>query len=154
MEEDRGDGQSKYQSLTQAGSIFVDVMLEGDGVGIVRYNEDAQPLQPITTLGDPGDPLDSTRQDTKDIINGPGLTPSGATSIGDGIFEGRQILNAAGPGYDVRALVVLTDGKVNRERWIADVAAPHLPSKDTLKAIGTASPLMSRDCGNNSRNTG
>jgi hypothetical protein len=123
MAEDRGDGQSKYQSLRQAASIFVDVMLEGDGVGIVRYNEDAQPLRPITTLGDPGDPLDSTRQDTKDILNGPGLTPSGATSIGDGIFEGCQILNAAGPSYDVRALVVLTDGKENRERWIADVAA-------------------------------
>ena len=41
MTEDRGDGQSKHQSLKEAASIFVDVMLEGDGVGIVRYNQDA-----------------------------------------------------------------------------------------------------------------
>ena len=42
MSEDRGDGQSKHASLQQAASIFVDVMLEGDGVGLVRYNQDAQ----------------------------------------------------------------------------------------------------------------
>ena len=45
MNDDRGDGQSKHDSLQQAASIFVDVMVEGDGVGIVRFNEDAQKLQ-------------------------------------------------------------------------------------------------------------
>jgi hypothetical protein len=123
MTEDRGDGQSKYQSLKEAASIFVDVMLEGDGVGIVRYNQDAQPLQSIIALGPADDPFDTARQNTKDIINGPGLTPSGATSIGDGIFEGRQILNAAGAGFDLKSLVVLTDGKENSQRWISEVAA-------------------------------
>lgn len=123
MSEDRGDGQSKYQSLKEAASIFVDVMLEGDGVGIARYNQDAQPLQGVTPLGPPGDPFDAARQNTKDVINGPGLTPQGATSIGDGIYEGRQLLTAAGGSYDVKALVVLTDGKENRYRYISDVAA-------------------------------
>ena len=51
MAEDRGDGQSKHASLQQAATIFVDVMLEGDGVGIVRYNQDAQVLQPVLPLG-------------------------------------------------------------------------------------------------------
>lgn len=121
MVEDRGDGQSKYQSLKEAATIFVDVMLEGDGVGLVRYDHDAQPVQPITALGPPGDPF-GTRQTTKDLINGPDFTPAGATSIGDGIFEGRQLLNAAS-GFDVESLVVLTDGVENQPRWISDVAA-------------------------------
>jgi hypothetical protein len=92
MSEDRGDGQSKHTSLQQAASIFVDVMLEGDGVGIARFNQDAQPLQSILPLGSGGF-SDINRGATKDIINGPDLNPSGQTSIGDGIFEGRGILN-------------------------------------------------------------
>lgn len=122
MSEDRGDGQSKHASLQQAASIFVDVMLEGDGVGIVRFNQDAQVLQPITPLGS-GGLSDLNRGATKDVINGNGLDPGGSTSIGDGIFEGRGILNATSTPFDVKSLVVLTDGVENRPRMIADVAA-------------------------------
>jgi hypothetical protein len=137
MDEDRGDGQSKYVSLREAATVFVDLMLEGDGIGIVRYNQDAQPLQNVTALGPAGDPFDLARQNTKDVINGSGLTPSGATSIGDGIYEGRQLLNAAGAGYDVKSLVVLTDGKENNPRYIADVAAE---INELTYAIGVGTP--------------
>jgi hypothetical protein len=82
MSEDRGDGVSKHQSLVQAASIFLDVMLEGDAVGIVRYNEDAQALQSVTALGPISDPFDPGRQATQSQIGGAGLNPSGATSIG------------------------------------------------------------------------
>jgi hypothetical protein len=121
MSEDRGDGQSKHASLQQAANVFVDVMLEGDGVGLVRFNQDAQVLQPITALGDAG-LSDVARGNTKDVINGNGLDPSGETSIGDGIFEGRDILNSETNPFDVNSLVVLTDGVENRPRMIADVA--------------------------------
>ena len=121
MADDRGDALSKHLSLQQAAGIFVDVMLEGDGVGIVRFNEDAQPLQSILQLGD-GGPSDTNRADTKAIITGTGLDPSGATSIGDGIFEGRLLLSTAPLSYDVNSLVVLTDGNENRTRFIAEVA--------------------------------
>ena len=122
MSEDRGDGESKHTSLQQAATIFVDLMLEGDGVGIVRFNQDAQVLQSIVTLGN-GGLSDVTRGNTKDIINGSGLDPNGQTSIGDGIFEGRGILNATATPFDVKSLVVLTDGVENRDRRIADVAS-------------------------------
>ena len=124
MQEDRGDGQTKYQSLKEAASILIDVMPEGDGLGIVGFNQNAQKLQNVLPLGPAGDPFDTARANAKAIINGTGLTPSGETSIGDGIVEGRQILDvAASPtGYDVKALVVLTDGKENREKFIAEVA--------------------------------
>ena len=96
-------------------------MLEGDGVGLVRFNQDAQVLESVVPLGS-GSLSDINRSTTKDIINGSGLDPDGQTSIGDGIFEGRGILNAAG-SFDVKSLVVLTDGMENQPRWIADVAA-------------------------------
>lgn len=136
MSEDRGDGQNKHTSLQQAASIFVDVMLEGDGVGLVRYNQNAQVLQQVLQLGS-GGLADINRSATKDIINGNGLDPQGATSIGDGIFEGRGVLNATTTPYDVKALVVLTDGKENRSRFIADVAAQ---INEQTYAIGLGTP--------------
>ena len=121
MTEDRGDGQSKIQSLREAAGIFVDAMLQDDAVAMIRFNEDAQILEGVTALGPPNDVFDPGRTATKSIIGGNQLDPSGATSIGDGIFEGRNALNAAA-GFDVKSLVVLTDGKENRPRFIADVA--------------------------------
>jgi hypothetical protein len=135
MSEDRGDGQTKYDSLKEAASIFVDVMVEGDGVGLVRYNQDAQPLQGVTTLGAPDDPGNTARQDTKNVLTGGGLTPDGSTSIGDGIFEGRLLLDAAS-GFDLKSLVVLTDGKENSSRWISDVA-PQINEQTYAIGLGT-----------------
>lgn len=135
MSEDRGDGQSKHVALQQAANIFVDLMLEGDGVGIVRYNEDAQPLQSVLELG-PGGLSDVNRNATHDTINGTGLDPQGATSIGDGIFEGRGLLDAA-PPYDVKSLVVLTDGIENSPRFISDVATQ---INERTYAVGLGQP--------------
>ncbi|MGI8456623.1 MAG: LodA/GoxA family CTQ-dependent oxidase [Propionibacteriaceae bacterium] len=120
MADDRGDGQSKHDSLQQAANMFVDLMLAGDGVGLVRFDQDAQPLQPVLALGT-GGLSDLTRSASHDVINGNALDPGGATSIGDGIFEARALLDGAS-GFDRSALVVLTDGMENQPRWIADVS--------------------------------
>lgn len=122
MSEDAGMGTTKHNLLQGAAKIFVDVMLEGDAVGVVRFNENAQVLQPVVPLG-AGGLSDLNRNNTKDIINGAGLNPSGATSIGDGIFEGRGILNSTVDPFDVKSLVVLTDGVENSPRMISQVAA-------------------------------
>ncbi len=136
MSEDRGDGQSKHVALQQAATAFVGLMLPGDGASIVRYNQDAQPLQPVLTLGD-GGLSDLNRTATIDVINGNGLDPQGATSIGDGIFEARGQLAAPGGTYDVRSMLVLTDGVENTPRWISDVAAQ---INATTYAIGLGTP--------------
>lgn len=120
MTEDRGDGQSKHTSAQQAANIFVDLMLEGDGVGVVRFNQDAELLQPVITVGN-ASLSDLNRANVRDLINGSGLDPSGETSIGDGIAIGHAAL-AAASGFDVKSLVVLTDGVENRARSIAEVA--------------------------------
>ena len=121
MSEDRGDGQTKHKSLQEAANIFVDAMLQGDGAGLVRYNQDAQVLCPVLPLGD-GMLSDTNRNTVVDKINGNGLDPDGYTSIGDGIFEGRGALDAVAGSYDRDAMLVLTDGVENRSRYIADVS--------------------------------
>jgi hypothetical protein len=135
MSDDRGDSQPKHVALQQAANVFVDLMLAGDGVGVVRYNQDAQAQQPVLALGD-GGLSDSNRSATHDVINGPALDPQGGTSIGDGIFEGRALLDVAAP-FDGKALVVLTDGIENQPRWISDVAGQI--NEDTY-ALGLGQP--------------
>jgi len=135
MAEDRGDGVSKHVSLQQAASIFVDVMLEGDGVGIVSFNQSAQVVQQVLQLGS-GSLSDINRSATKDAINGNGLDPQGSTSIGNGIFSARDILNATTTPYDVKALVVLTDGVENTPKFIADVA-PEINEETYAIGLGT-----------------
>ncbi len=135
MSENRGDGQSKHVALQQAANVFVDLMLAGDGVGVVRYNQDAQPQQPVLPLGE-GGISDLNRNATHDVINGNALDPQGATSIGDGIFEGRALLDGAAQ-FDGKALVVLTDGIENQPRWISEVAGQ---INEQTYAVGLGQP--------------
>lgn len=122
MSGDAGPDRTKHESLEEAAKIFLDVALEGDGVGIVPYNEDVEEtdVHEVEKLGPPGS-SDPARNRVRDVITGDALEPEGRTSIGDGIVEGRSILNATS-GYDVESLVVLTDGNENEPRWLADVA--------------------------------
>jgi hypothetical protein len=137
MADDRGDGQSKHDSVVEASSIMVDVMLEGDAIGVVAFNNTAATLEGAATLGPAGNPFDSGRLNTKNILAGPGLTPAGSTSIGAGIQNGRTVLNGAGAGFAVKALVVLTDGEENTPPWIADVA-PQID--DFTYSVGLGTP--------------
>ena len=108
MSENRGDGESKYKSLQEACTIFMDTMLEGDGVAIVRFNGKADLLQGVTKLGSPLNPSHMARSKAKAILTGPQLDPSGDASIGNGIYEGHKALDAGGPDYDVKTLLVVT----------------------------------------------
>lgn len=125
MIEDAGDGTTKVQKLREAANIFVSVMLQGDGIGIVRFDDTAQILMQITDVG----PANSGtgRTTAQGIINSPQLDPAGDTSIGDGVVKGKQILDAAQalgtPHYDVTAMVVLTDGEENTPPFLADVGS-------------------------------
>jgi hypothetical protein len=135
MADDGGDGRTKHALLQQAAGMFVDLVLDGDGVGVVRYDEDAQALQPVLPLG-PGGLSDTNRTATHDLISGDALDPAGATSIGDGVAEGRALLRAA-QGFDGTALVVLTDGIENSPRSIADAATG---IDDRTYAVGLGQP--------------
>ncbi|MEM1321684.1 MAG: LodA/GoxA family CTQ-dependent oxidase [Bacteroidota bacterium] len=120
MNQDRGDGLPKIQSLRESVRTFVDLMAAGDATSLVRYNQDAQEILGMTTVG-PSDPLDAPRNTVKSAVGGADFNPSGFTSIGDGIIKGRDSLNNAS-GFDTKSMVILTDGKENRSAYIEDVA--------------------------------
>jgi hypothetical protein len=123
MSDDPGDGTTKVQKLRVAATSFIDLMLAGDALGIVRFDDTAQILANVADVGAPGS---AARTAAAAIINGSDLDPAGSTSIGDGVLKGKQALDtaqaAAMPPYDTLAMLVLTDGMENTAPFIAGVS--------------------------------
>ncbi|HVH57828.1 MAG TPA: M64 family metallopeptidase [Vicinamibacterales bacterium] len=124
MNDDAGDGITKVVKLREAAHVFVDVMLPNDGIGVVRFNDTAQRIMEVEDAGVA--PGGTGRANAIAHIDSNELDPSGATSIGDGVVNGRNMLNdaqtAATPDYDGTAMVVLTDGQWNTPPSLASVS--------------------------------
>lgn len=124
MNEDAGDGIAKVQKLREAANAFISIMQPGEGLGLVRFNEVAQRLMEVQDIG----PIMGGGGRTTAIghISGSDIDPSGFTSIGDGVVNGKQMLDdaqaAAATPYDFIALVVLTDGMWNRPPTLASIS--------------------------------
>lgn len=121
-------GLLRIDLLKDAASKFVEIIDPGHGIGVIRFDHNAYAPNDATWPG-----LDVTRIDSDDI-NDPGRTDArgavtdhvtnvnGFTSVGDGLVQGRNVLNAVPDAdYDFKALIILTDGLENREQWLADV---------------------------------
>ena len=115
MSEDAGDGNTKVSKLRTAAKTFVDVMLPGDGLGLVRFDDTAQIVMSV-------DDVSVNGALAKTTIDGPQFDPAGNTSVGDGLQKGSQALAGAPGTYDVKAMVVLTDGMENTAPFISDVS--------------------------------
>jgi hypothetical protein len=127
MDEDSGDGTPKATKLKQAVSTFAGLMLPGDGLGIVRFDDTAQRLLDVTDVG-PTSPVTagSGRDRANTIVAGRELDPAGGTSIGGGVAEGKATVDAAPvttPPWAVKAIVVVTDGKENAPPMISAVGS-------------------------------
>jgi hypothetical protein len=123
MIEDAGDGTTKVAKLREAAGIFINAMLDGDGLGIVRFDDTAQTLMGVTNVGPAV--LGAGRIAALGHISGPEIDPAGNTSIGAGVVAGKAALDAAQslgtPHYDVTAMLVLTDGEENTAPLLSTV---------------------------------
>ncbi len=124
MSGDAGDGTTKVQKLREAANAFVDVMLPGDALSLVRFDHEVNRLMPVTDVG--AVVGGAGRATAHGHINGTDLDPRGATSIGGGVLEGKTSLDdaqaTAVPPYAVTAMVVLTDGVENTAPMLSSVS--------------------------------
>ena len=139
MNDDAGDGITKIAKLREAAHVFLDVMLPNDGIGLVRFNQAAQRIMEVEDAG--AAPGGAGRTNAGNHIDSNELDPSGATSIGDGVVNGRNMLGdaqaAPSPDYDGTAMVVLTDGLWNTPPSLADVSGS---INSTTYAVGLGLP--------------
>ncbi|RMZ77989.1 hypothetical protein DV737_g4091, partial [Chaetothyriales sp. CBS 132003] len=138
MDSPSGVGSSKrIDVLHYSAGILAEAVHEGDGVGVVGFDQDASPV-----LVPPAGPLalpslfDPARSSVKSAISTFAVNPDGRTSIGDGIELGQNSI-APVAGYDRKAVIVFTDGYENSTKWIADVA-PAITDRTYAVAMGRA----------------
>lgn len=137
MSESRGDIESKHKAVQQVSASFVDTMLEGDELALIRFNDVPKLLQELTTLGSPLDISHNARANAKNILMGLALNPSSNTSVGNGIYEGHKALMAGSHEYGTKAMVIVTRSRENCRRWISEVS-PVITEQ--IYAIGIGTP--------------
>ena len=138
MNVDIGDGRSRNDLLIYAANVFANVIHEDNGLGIAAFDHDANKLMDITDAGPPIFGMGRSQAITHIANHTP--NPNGYTSIGDGVEVGNTLITAAAAAYDERAMLVFTDGKENRSKFIADVAGL-IGDRVFAIGLGTAADL-------------
>ena len=111
-------GRTRLDVLHAAAPSYVVLLPDKDGIGLVSFDTDAQPVMPVTTAG----PLGSGagRVGANSAIAAHATNPAGLTAIGDGVELAHNTL-APLPGFDVKTIVVFTDGEETAAKFIGDV---------------------------------
>lgn len=127
--------------LRFSAEIMIDVVHEGDGVGIVSFDHDAFDVQvpPVGPLG-PVSAFDIQRDQLRDQITNFTPNPAGLTAIGDGV-ERAQLGLAPVAGFDTKSIVVFTDGQETDAKFISDVA-PSITDRVFAVALGRAENIQ------------
>lgn len=153
-----GPGNTRMSSLQSAVEGFVDTLTDiratetlnfgaapTDNVGVVTFNQNAADLAGLGAGLNVFDPGNATALET----GVDALTPSGSTSIGDGVFSADAHLGAPAANRR-RVILLMSDGQQNNDRRLgADVGAgtvfthpggvvcPGDPSCQDLSQLGT-----------------
>jgi hypothetical protein len=121
-------GALRINVLKDAAKRFMEIISVNDGVGLIRFDTDAYPVNNATYPGlavtkiTSDSMFDVNRIAAINAVNNHATNLAGATSVGDGVFLARQVLTAVpAADYQQKALIVFTDGLENRAQSIADV---------------------------------
>ena len=107
-------GVTKSAMLIDAAKLYVSLLKDNDGIGVVRYNHHSDAsdrLLGVTTAGLPDS--GAGRVAARGVLTPANFSPAGTTSIGAGIINGSAGLDTGTAG--ARALVVVTDGRQNTD---------------------------------------
>lgn len=126
-------GATRLQVLQDAAYLFVSLIQPGNGVGIIRFDDEAYPSNharfgglAMTKIIDP-EFADAGRIEAARVIDAHGA--HGQTSVGDGLIMARQELPpVSSRDYTKQAILILTDGRENRPVLIADVPPIDVPT--------------------------
>ncbi len=131
-------GKDRMGVLHDAAPLFVALLDQDDGVGVVRFDTDASAVTPVVDSG----PMigGGGRLAALTAISGTATNPTGMTAIGDGLEAAAAQLAAVAGNYDSTATIIFTDGNETAERTIAQ-AASAVNSRVFAIGLGTADQL-------------
>lgn len=133
------EGRTKEEVLEDAARAFTDLLYDDNGVGLNTYDHNAYPVLNVQEAGRWGE--GKGRDALYDEIVAFAANQAGKTSIGDGVELASDRL-AAATDFDERAMVVMTDGMENTEKYIADVIDTIVNEEVFAIGLGTAEQLQ------------
>lgn len=130
--------KTRMDVLHDSAPLFVALLDDTDGVGVVRFDTDAAEAVPVQEAG----PMigGAGRLAAATAITGTATNPAGLTAIGDGLESAAAQLNPVTPDYDHTATIVFTDGHETADKTIA-AAASSVNSRVFAIGLGTADQL-------------
>jgi hypothetical protein len=151
-------GLKRIDVLHSAANHFAEVIQKNNGVGLVRFDTVAYPVNDPTfpglaetkigsdSMADPG------RVAAENAIAAHHTNPLGNTSIGAGVQLARNTL-APVVGFDDKAIIVFTDGLENTPPMIADVM-PSIDNRTFAIGLGNAQQVSTTALTELTNNTG
>jgi hypothetical protein len=132
---------TRMDILKSAAPLFVHLLDDDDGIGVVRFDTDAAPAPPADTVDVAGGQIGGAgRNDALQAISTHATNPLGLTAIGDGVEAASTQLAAVAGGFDYSATIVFTDGHETAPKYIDDVA-DLVTSRVFAIGLGTADQL-------------
>ena len=114
-----GTSLSRYDMLQNAVGAIRDILRPNDGIGMVYYDTNENPLFGITQMAGGG------TNNVNAALANTALNPGGLTAIGKGIIEAADVLNTelnnSGSPYSNFGMLVLTDGNENVAPFVGDI---------------------------------
>ena len=129
-------GASRMQLLREAVAQGVELVRDGNGVGMVSFDQDAHPEVKLAAFG----PGASQREDVLAAVGA--LEPGGDTSVGDGLAVAQETVVPVLQEFPERALVVVTDGTENQPEFL-DQVGPTIGLRTFAVGLGRAQPTSS-----------
>lgn len=130
-----GPGITRGHVLKFSAPPVVDIIEDSNALGILRFDHDTHDTMPVTDIDL------AARIVANGHIAGYAHNPNGWTSIGEAVERGQQLLGSPTISQDVKAMIVLTDGRENHgphtRQYISDVAGQ---INDRVYAIGLGEP--------------
>lgn len=136
-------GATRLQVLKDAARKFMELIQQGNGVGLIRFDHDSYAVNDPTFPGldvteiTSNNMFDLARVAAINAVNNHSANPAGNTSVGDGVDRARQVLTAVPVAdYQHKAMIVLTDGLENQPLWLADVPPGSIDSRTFAIGLG------------------
>jgi hypothetical protein len=118
---------NKLVAAQDAASFYVDVTLDGDGLAVVPFKENVVDVFPMESVDS------DVRDKAKEFIDL--LSPSGSTSIGDGLNEAVNQRAGSPTGNSRCGFTLLSDGMENASLYWADVMTDTIDTGCPVTAI-------------------
>ncbi len=106
---DRSGSMRDFEKMTSAqaaAALLINVTQDSEQIGAAWFSSTSDKLTPAPLMSN-----DTNREAVSNLIDG--LMPGGATSVGLGLEEGQQLIDAITDNSAVKAIVVISDGLEN-----------------------------------------